>query len=97
MSDSYDRMKAQKDRIEADNGFLHKRRGELVIERDRALAELTRVYDILAGINDNVEVGDDGYARLGSLNDRDRLQALCDELGYRTRLKAEIGSDENGG
>lgn len=66
--------------------FLHKRRGELVIERDRALAALTRAYDILAGINDGIEVSDDGYARLASLNDRDSLQALCDELGAKTRF-----------
>lgn len=51
-------------------------------------AALTRVYDILAGINDGVEVGDDGYARLASLNDRDRLQALCDELGAQTRFQS---------
>ena len=48
--------------------------------------ELTRIYDILAGINDNVECGEDGYARLGSLNDRDLLQSLCDELGAATRF-----------
>jgi hypothetical protein len=42
--------------------------------------ELTRIYDILAGINDAVEVGDDGYARFGSVNDRDRLRDLVQEL-----------------
>lgn len=92
MSDSYEAMKAQKDALTAkqESDFLHKRRGELVIERDRARAALTRVYDILAGINDGIEVGDDGYARLASLNDRDQLQALCDELGVQTRFaKAE--------
>ncbi len=98
MSDSYEAMKAQKDAILArDNEFLHKRRGELVIERDRARAELTRVYDILAGINDGVEVGDDGYARLASLNDRDRLQALCDELGARTRFSLNVVDDKDSG
>lgn len=97
MSDSYEAMKAQKDAILArDNEFLHKRRGELVVERDRERAELTRVYDIIAGINDGVEVGDDGYARLASLNDRDRLQALCDELGARTRFSLKAGSSEEG-
>ena len=81
MTDSYEAMKAQKDAIlSRDNEFLHKRRGELVIERDRARAELTRIYDILAGINDAVEIGDDGYARFGSVNDADRLRALVGEL-----------------
>jgi hypothetical protein len=81
-------MKSQKDALTAqqENAFLHRRRGELVIERDRARTALTRVYDILAGINDGVEVGPDGYARLASLNDRDQLQALCDELGAQTRF-----------
>ena len=81
MTDSYEAMKSQKEVILArDNEFLHKRRGELVIERDRARAELTRIYDILAGINDAVEIGDDGYARFGSVNDADRLRALVGEL-----------------
>lgn len=93
MTDSYEAMKAQKTEIVAkqENEFLHKRRGELVIERDRARAALTRVYDILAGINDGVEVGEDGYARLASLNDRDHLQELCDELGVQTRFAKEGG------
>lgn len=43
-------------------------------------AALTRVYDILAGINDHVEVGEDGYARFGSVNDADRLRDLVQEL-----------------
>lgn len=77
---------AERDRLKADNEFLHKRRGELVIDRDRARAMLTSTYDTLASINDHIEVGDDGYARLGSLNDRDRLQALCDDLGLCTRF-----------
>ena len=78
-----------------ENEFLHKRRGELVIERDRARAALTRVYDILAGINDGVEVGDDGYARFASLNDRDQLQALCDELGAATHFSdKEVRGEE---
>ncbi len=81
MTDSYEAMKSQKEVILArDNEFLRKRRGELVIERDRARAELTRIYDILAGINDAVEIGDDGYARFGSVNDADRLRALVGEL-----------------
>lgn len=71
------RARAEAERLREACAFLHRRRGELVLDRDRTL---TRVYDILAGINDHVEVGEDGYARLGSLNDRDQLQALCDEL-----------------
>lgn len=43
-------------------------------------AVLTRIYDILAGINDAVEIGEDGYARFGSVNDADRLQELVQEL-----------------
>lgn len=39
-----------------------------------------RLYDILAGINDAIEVGDDGYARFASLNDRDRLRDVVREL-----------------
>lgn len=46
--------------------------------RDRS--ELTRIYDILAGINDAVEIGDDGYARFGSTSDADRLRDLVREL-----------------
>lgn len=68
---------AEIERLEADNRFLHKRRGELVVKHDQ---ELTRIYDILAGINDEVEVGDDGYARFASVNDRDRFQAIVSEL-----------------
>src|SRR5689334_9647042 len=41
---------------------------------------ITRLYDILAGIADKVEVGDDGYARFGSTNDADQLHALVQEL-----------------
>lgn len=94
MSDSYQAMKAEKDEILAkqESEFLHRRRGELVVERDRARAALTRAYDIIAGINDGVEVGEDGYARLASLNDRDRLQALCDELGAQTRFALKSAS-----
>lgn len=81
MSDCFDTMKAQKDAILArDNEFLHKRRGELVIERDRARAALTRVYDILARISEECEVGDDGYVRFGSQNDYDTLRDLVSEL-----------------
>lgn len=99
MSDSYEAMKAQKDALMAkqENDFLHKRRGELVIERDRARAALTRAYDIIAGINDGIEVGDDGYARLASLNDRDALQSLCDELGAQTRFAQPARSIEEDG
>ncbi len=99
MTDSYDAMKAQKAAILArqENEFLHKRRGELVIERDRAAAALTRVYDIIAGINDGIEVGDDGYARLASLNDRDHLQSLCDELGAQTRFNQPNDLSKAGG
>lgn len=43
-------------------------------------AVLTRIYDILAGINDDVEIGEDGYARFGSVNDADRLRELVQEL-----------------
>lgn len=49
MTDSFDTMKAQKDAILArESEFLHKRRGELVIERDRALralAEMVACFD----------------------------------------------------
>lgn len=43
-------------------------------------ALVMRIYDRLAAINDAIEVGDDGYARFGSLNDRDRLRDLVREL-----------------
>lgn len=46
----------------------------------KSTADLVRIYDILAGINDAVEMGDDGYARFGSTNDADRLRALVHEL-----------------
>ena len=102
MTDSYEAMKAQKDAILArDNEFLRKRRGELVIERDRARAELTRIYDILAGINDAVEIGDDGYARFGSVNDADRLRALVGELepaalaDHGKRAEADLAKDQS--
>lgn len=103
MTDSYEAMKAQKDAILArDNEFLRKRRGELVIERDRARAELTRIYDILAGINDAVEIGDDGYARFGSVNDADRLRALVGELepaalaDHGKRAEADLANVHDG-
>lgn len=41
---------------------------------------MTRIYDTLAGINDHVELGDDGYARFGSTSDADRLRDLVREL-----------------
>jgi hypothetical protein len=43
-------------------------------------ARLTRIYDILAGINDKIEFGDDGYVRFGSTSDADRLRSLVQEL-----------------
>lgn len=41
---------------------------------------LTRIYDILARISEQTEIGDDGYARFGSVNDYDRLRDLVREL-----------------
>ena len=55
-------------------------RAAMVREQTERRATLTRIYDILARINDEVEVGDDGYARFGSLNDRDRFRELVQEL-----------------
>lgn len=77
MSNSFDDMKAQKEALVKAEVDAFTRR------------ILTPIYDTLASINDHIEVGDDGYARLGSLNDRDRLQALCDELGYQSRFQKE--------
>lgn len=68
MTDNFDRMKAQKDEIAARD------------QQRLCQPAFTRIYDILAGINDNIEVGDDGYARFASVNDRDRLRALVQEL-----------------
>lgn len=45
MTDSYDRMKQQKDVLTANADFLRQRRGELVIERDRALAALKEMVE----------------------------------------------------
>lgn len=68
MTDSFDRMKAQKDRILATAG-------------DRIFARIvTPIYDRLAAINDGVEMGDDGYARFSSTNDAERLRELVQEL-----------------
>ena len=44
-----------------------------------------RIYDTLASINDAVAIGDDGYARFGSVGDAQRLNDLVQELG-RTAL-----------
>jgi len=65
---------------------------DAIVARDKAF--LTRVYDIIAGINDGIEVGADGYARLASLNDRDQLQTLCDELGAQTRFSLKAGDND---
>ena len=45
MSDSYDRMKQQKDVLTKNADFLRQRRGELVIERDRALTALKEMVE----------------------------------------------------
>lgn len=46
-------------------------------------AEIVSLYDRLAGINDEIEVGDDGYARFASLNDRDLFREIVRELEPR--------------
>ena len=79
------------DRLEADNRFLHKRRGELIVAHDQ---ELTRLYDRLAGINDEVEDGDDGYARFGSMNDREHFRDIVSELESKHYASLRTGPDK---
>lgn len=59
-------------------------RGEELLARavaaETRAGGLTRIYDVLAGINDAVEIGDDGCARFGSINDADRFRAIVQEL-----------------
>lgn len=77
MADDFHRLKAQKDAI---------------VRKQYPQRALTRIYDILAGINDHVELGDDGYARFGSTSDADRLSDLVREL--EPAALADHGSDK---
>lgn len=42
--------------------------------------DVIQLYDELAGINDEIEVGDDGYARFASLNDRDHFRKIVQRI-----------------
>lgn len=45
--------------------------------------DVIALYDQLAGINDSIEYGDDGYVRFGSANDADQFRKIVSEIEDR--------------
>ena len=45
--------------------------------------DVIALYDQLAGINDEIEYGDDGYVRFGSANDADQFRQIVADIEAR--------------
>lgn len=87
------------DATDAFNGMeaeIARRKSAVEAMREAHMREIVALYDRLAAINDEIEVGDDGYARFASVNDRDRFGEIVRELEDRGLSKggrrASLGS-----